>query len=273
MRGACRFMRRVTWWVCLLALCLLVVAGCGSGPKTAAPVAAEAGAGKDPAMLTSGKFSMRYGTLHIGREIVVYADGRILDRRETVATDEFAKTYRQMRDVSPQGWKVTRKDEDGKVVITLEREYPSIKEFNADKQDQREGTVEEVSSLLFHKVSFQATVQGYGKDAVARAFGGHPQATAEDWVSFLERAVTYGVKVTLPERITRASEGALVDPGTTLEWKRAMGDIGANSVRLVVESKKWGWGAWAAGGGLLLLAGGPLLIRATRKYWDPEDVE
>jgi hypothetical protein len=264
---------RLFW---LITSLLLLLPGCRFLSRTPVTDGSEVsqsrgsqGQVSDPAVLTSGRFSTRYGTLKVARELIIHVDGVVTDRRVVTATDEFAKNYRQEL-ARPQGWAMNMKDEGHRVVLTLEREYKDLQEYNADRQNQRDGSLLEVNSWLFRKLSFQTTVGGFDRDAMRGAFGGHPQATADDWADFLSRAITYSYRVTFPSKVTKTTEGTILPPGTTIEWESPIGRM-QRPVTLLVESKRYRWGAWVAGTLMILVVGGLAAVRFTRKYWDPDE--
>lgn len=262
------------WLIGLLAATLLV-SGCRALSRApaentdASPVRSENTTQPDPSTLTSGKFTTRYGTLHIGRELIIHNDGQITEKRTVVATDEFARSYRG-EVTGPQGWEFSHRDEGHRVVMVMTKAYQSAKEFNAGMGDPREGVVAQIRSPLFQKLSFRATVAGYDKESMRGAFGGHPQATSDDWVSFLGKAIIFEYRVTMPTKVTKSSDGEVVGPGTTFQWRRSIGQL-EKPVVLSVESKRWGWLAWVVGGALVLVIGGISLIRLSQNKWDPEE--
>lgn len=254
------------WWTIWFLAALLLVPGCASREPSDFDPAPTRSAAFDPAVLTSGRFSTRHGTLHYGRELVLHADGHVTERLLVVATDQFAEEYRQPLSET-DGWRVNREDNGERVTVTLSREYPDVDAFNAERSDEQEGVFVLMGGPLFHKQSFRATVGGIGRESLLSVYGEHPEATVEDWLDYLSRAVTFSYRITMPQQVTKSVNVEVVDAGRTVHWERPIGEM-EEPQTLAAEAKRWDWAAWVLGGAILFVVVGAGGLHFTQRFWD-----
>ncbi len=257
-------MRRYT--LLLLLSSVLWLTGCSSGPADSgfpAPAAPEPGAG---VLLRDGT-SVRIGTFNLERAVVVVGEGSIAETRRFTATDQFAAYWREQLDnirlAARQGWQLEARDEGNQMVITMTREYSSVAEFNQETG----GSIEVIEHPLFRKMIFKQSLV-FDPQALASELPAPEGVTEEEWTTFLAGQVRWSQQVTLPSRITSHNMDAA--QGNTVQWARSAGKI-KRQADLVAETRVYRPLPMAFAGLLgVLLIGGPIAVRATRRWWDAE---
>lgn len=249
----------------LLAL-ILALAGCASrsaAPALPAAAPAEPGAG---VLVRDGK-PVQVGTFNIDRALVIAGDGAVAETRRLTATDQFAEYWRSqiaaMRGALRRGWVLQAQDEGGRVVITMSRTYGSFEEFNRETG----GQIEVVEHPLFQKVIFKQSMV-YDPDVLATEVPAPGGVAREEWVKFLGTQVRWSQRVTLPGRVTSHNMDAA--SGNTVEWARTAGSL-AGQTDFTAETRVFRTVPLAlTGTAALLLIGGPIAVRLTRRWWDPD---
>lgn len=257
-------MRQTTqMWIMALLLLLASCSRGGTGAELPVPAPAEAGAG---VVLRDGQ-PVQVGTFNIERSLVVGDDGAVREVRRLTATDLFAAYWRSQLDAIRQAarreWTLEARDEGGQVVITMTRDYASYEEFNLDTG----GRIEVVEHPLFQKVVFRQSL-AFDPGALARDLPPPRGINPEEWAKFLAGQVRWSQTVTLPGPIT--SHNMDVANGNTVTWARSVGKI-PGQANLTAETRVFRKGPMAVTAVLaLLLIGGPLAVRLTRRWWDAE---
>lgn len=248
----------------LLLTLLLTLANCSSGPaELPAAAPAEAGAG---VLMRNGQ-AIQVGTFAIDRALVVSPDGAVKETRRLTATDQFAAYWRgqvdAIQEAARRGWSLDTRDEGVQMVIVMAKDYETFAEFNRETG----GELEVVEHPLFQKVVFKQSMV-FDPAVLARELPPPQGSAGEEWTRFLAGQVRWTQQVTMPSRVTSHNMDGV--SGNTVTWARAAGKI-PGQADLTAESRVYRTLPLAIALGVgLLLVGGPLAIRLTRRWWDQE---
>lgn len=242
----------------LLLMMLLVVAGCGAQAQVQPP------APKSNGVLVSGRYSTEQGTMRYQREFQIHPDGRVTEIQMVQGTHKFADFWRdrylQITAAGLNDYKLSKEERGSTFVIRAEKTFESMEQLN----ESGVAELQLINGPLFRSVAFKSHTGRYDPEAMVETYGSHEQATAEDWVHFLEDAILVGYVIKDEES------------GLTYRWDRTAGEIGSG-LPVVIQGKQWHTSAYLGGAGVGLFLVFVLYMGVFgRRHWekrDDEDVE
>ncbi|BDG60676.1 hypothetical protein [Caldinitratiruptor microaerophilus] len=206
-------------------------------------------------------------SLRVVRRVVITGRGEVEETRELVASGTLARLWRDGADavsaVERFGWKLDRREEGDTVALILRRRYRSVAEFNRGS----DGTIRVTRHPLYDLVEYREEIGGLDLDDLMERLPRPLESEARPWVMRVAGSVRLEREITVPGRVIRSTLGEV--SGTTVRWAAAAAELGSGPEALVVEARSLrALPAAIAGAAVVLIVGGTLVVRLTRRWWD-----
>jgi hypothetical protein len=206
----------------------------------------------------SNRLSHDQGTMQFLREFHLHSDGRVTDTVTVEGTHTFASYWREKYDLlaaSGDTYSLLKEDGGDRFAVKAKRVFADVDELNQTP----DVSVKNVDGILYRLLSVTTDTGPYDPQTMVNTYGASDQATSEDWIGFLQDAVTVDIVVT--DEVT----------GKTLRWHRTAGQIGSG-LQVELATEQWYAAAYLGGIGVSLLLGFVVYMGTFgRRHWEVQE--